>query len=485
MRRFPSFAALVALPVGLAALIAAPFGLAAQSPTSTPSALLDRAITRMGGNAALEAIRSLRMDVLTQWLRTSFADHPFADLPTYERNVELRDYSAKAWRNTRYFSPTSLTAAVVDVVRDTIAARLMPRAPGASPAWGPLNVAYVEERRELFAFAPGQLLRALRADPAARLLPDTILDGLSHARIAATVEGWPAVLFLRRADDLPAMVRFLANETNDFGLAPWGTHEVEFWYSGWTRVPGGALLPRQHDVRRVGRPYKRMTALALVVNAPAPADSFAISDSVAADYLATDRQPMWRTPLDQTARLERENFVVLPPMVGSPGAVRIGGKWLMIETAQAVGAMELVASWFERRGHGAIAGALVTNVGTSNGGAPWFLARKLPVLAAPGAERALSVITGSRRGGSGVTLVPSARWTHVGGDSLWLEPVSAPDYLGTMAVYSPTLRWLWLPFAGSPTHEPDLQAAIHRLEARGLAVALVGGPRGIVAPRRP
>ena len=76
------------------------------------------------------------------------------------------------------------------------------------------------------------------------------------------------------------MVRFRADETNDMGLAPWGLHEVEFWYSNWALVPPGVMLPRQRDVQRVGKPYKRMTVLQAMINAPAPADSFAISDSL-------------------------------------------------------------------------------------------------------------------------------------------------------------------------------------------------------------
>ncbi|MBL0179389.1 MAG: hypothetical protein IPP98_09735 [Gemmatimonadetes bacterium] len=68
-------------------------------------------------------------------------------------------------------------------MRDTIAVRLMPAAPNAAPAWGPLNLAYVDERRELFAFAPERLVLQLRHDPALRQLADTTIDGAAHARL--------------------------------------------------------------------------------------------------------------------------------------------------------------------------------------------------------------------------------------------------------------------------------------------------------------
>lgn len=465
----------------LVLLVLMPVPATAQRETATQ--LLDRSIARMGGDSALRSVRTLRLDMLTQWLRTTFAERPFADLPSYERNVELRDYGTASWRNTRYFSPTAPTPGVVDVVRDTVAARLMPRAQGAAPTWGPLNVAYVDERRELFAFAPERLVLALRADPAVRTLADTTLDGVTHARLAATVDGWPAVVHFRRDDALPTMVRFRADETNDFGLAPWGEHEVEFWYSGWFRHASGVVLPRQRDVQRVGRPYKRMTLLATSVNAEAPADSFAVSDSVATAFLASERRPMWRMDLEGVARLEREGMVTFPPMVGSFGAVLVGGRWLVLESGQAVGAMELAAAWLGRHGGGApVGGAVATNPGTGNGGAPWFVSRRLPLFGAPGAMATLVKVTGSR---AGITAIATPRWVRFGTDSLWMEPLNVPDMQGTMAVYSPTLRWLWMPFTGSPLHAPEQAAVIAGLERRGLPVAWLGGPRGTVARPSP
>lgn len=287
----------LALPLVLA------LALASQSAgaQSAATAVVDRAIARMGGDAALRAIRTIRMDVITQWQRTVLTDHPFADAPSYERHADLRDYQARAWRNTRQFIPAGRT---VDIVADTVGARTV-QGPNGMPSTTPLNIAYVDERRELFAFAPERMLQLVRDAADLRALPDTTIAGVVHARVSATVEGFQSTLFLRRTDGLPALARFRANETNDFGLAPWGTMEVEFWYSAWSRVAPGVLLPRQRDVRRIGRPYKRMTVVAMTVNAPAPADSFAITETTARSYLANARRPMWDVAPDPAlARLE-------------------------------------------------------------------------------------------------------------------------------------------------------------------------------------
>jgi hypothetical protein len=460
-----------------------PAALAGQAGPGTPNmAVLDQGIARMGGDSLLRSITAVRLDMLTQWLRTSFADAPFTDMPSYERNVELRNYRTASWRNTRYFAPAAPRPGVIVVVRDTIA--LFGRQQSVTDSaleWAPLNVAYVDERRELFAFEPVRLMLALRDATDLQVLPDTAIDGDRHVRLASTIDGWSSVTFLRHSDGLPRMVRFRADETNDFGLAPWAEHEVEFWFSSWTLVRPGLLLPRQRDVRRVGRPYKRMTVLQATINPVAPADSFAVSDSLARAYLATEQRPMWQLPLDSLARIERDAFAVVPPLLGSAGAVRIGGQWLVMEAAQAVGAMDLLAKWLEQHGGRVpVAGAMATNVWTGNGGAPWFTNRRLPVHVALGAMPTLQRINGGARG---LTPIDEPGWIAVGTDSLWVEPLTVPDMPGTMMVYSPTLRWLWLPFAGSPAHAADQAAIIDRLERRGFTVELLGGPRALVTPR--
>jgi hypothetical protein len=458
-------------------LLAIPAGAPAQH-VSPATALLDRTIARMGGDSALRAIRTIRLDMMTQWARTTFATRPFADQPSYERNVELRDYSTKAWRNTRSFLGGGPSVSVVDLVRDTIAARYAPLNAQGTMGWSPLNLAYVDERRELFAFAPERLVLTLREDRTLRVLADTTLDGEPHARLATTVDGWPTTVFVRRSDALPVLVRFQADEIADFGLAPWGRHEVEFWYSGWVRGAGSVLLPRQRDVRRVGQPYKRMTMLAMQMNVAAPADSFAISDSLTAAYLATERRPMWRVDLATTGKLIRDRFATTPPMTGSPGAVQIGGQWVLLETAQHEGAVGLIADWLRSIAPGVPVGAgIATMPTTSNGGARWFASGQRPLYVAPGAAPFVRRITGRTAG----TVITTPRWVRIGSDSLWLEPFTAPDLTGALAVYSPTLRWLYLPAAGAPSHQMEQTALIARLSARGMPVEWIGSARSLVS----
>ncbi len=243
-------------------------------------------------------------------------------------------------------------------------------------------------------------------------------------------------MFIRRNDALPRLIRFRADETADFGLAPWGEHEVEFWFSKWSLVPPGVLLPMQRDVRRVGSTYKRMTIMQAVVNAPAPADSFSVSPQLAQQYLATEHRPMWQVKPDSNWKVVDGSYAMMSPWTGSTGAIKIGGTWVVLETAQTPGAMDIVADWLKTVDSAPIGAAIASNVWTGNGAAPWFTSRGLPLYAAPGAEPTLTQIIGKR---GGVTYVNRAGWVRVGSDSLWIEPVSAPDWNRTIAVYSPTL----------------------------------------------
>lgn len=458
---------------------------AAGAPLRGPSdpratALVDRAMTVMGGEAALRGVTSLRIDLMTQWQRAVYGAHPYADAPSYERSVELRDYANRLWRSTRQFFSGNPGASIVDIVRDTVGA--IGAFNGQTARWTPLSVAYADERREIFAFAPERMLVLAKDAGGLALLADTTIDGVAHARVSATIDGFRSTLFLRRTDGLPAFVRFRADETNDFGLAPWGEQEVEFWYSAWTRVPPGVLLPRQRDVRRIGRPYKRMTALAMTVNAPVPADSFAIADSLVAGFFATQNRPMWDAPLD-TMRITAEHFLGLPPFLGTSGAVRVGGAWVMLETGQAAGAAAKVAARLRELAPGeTLAGGIVSMPSTSNGGMAWFAKQGIPVWMGPGAVPLARAVLGRSVLPATMTPIAAARWVRVGTDSLWLEPITYPDVRGALAVYSPTYKWLYLAAAGSPMLQAEQDALVARLRAKGMAVERIGSSRAIVAP---
>ncbi|HXE57367.1 MAG TPA: hypothetical protein VNK43_05160 [Gemmatimonadales bacterium] len=453
-----------------------------QGPPATPdpraARLLDTAMARMGGAQALERIERVRLDMLTQWQRTAFDQRPYADLPSYEWHVDVRDYAIPAWRNTRRFKLGGVEREVTDVVRDSVAIRR-----GPDGKWAPLNVAYVDERRELFTFAVERLLPLARHAPDLRLLADTTIAGIAHARIAATVDRFPATIFLRRTDGLPAMVRWRAPHPNDFGLVPWGEMDVELWYSNWQRTSAGLALPMQWDVRRVGRPYKRMSVLGVAFDTAATADSFAVSDSLRAAFFATANRPMHDVPFD-SARVAEPGLVDFRSAGAPAGAVKLGAQWVLLEAGQAPLSAERAVEWLRRNEPGAkVGGAIVTLVATGNGGAAWLAGERVPLHLAPGARPFVrTVLRNHRRPEAAATAVTKAGWLRVSGDSLWLEPIDLPDAPGALLVYAPSLRWVYSATAFMPLHAEYLRA---RMRERGWPVERIGSMRNVSAPVPP
>ena len=247
----------------------------------------------MGGLTALTAVERMRLEVMTEWQRTAFeTDRPPVIL-SYELSTELRDYTVPAWRySRRFFSPNG-TSGVVDLVSDSVAAMEL------NGRWRSQNVAYVDERDEVFTFAPERVLVLAREAADARALPDTVIDGARYARVTATVGKFRPTLHFRRSDGLLARASLRAAQPNDFGLAPWGAMDVGITYSRWQKIPSTPLvLPMQLDVTRVGRPYKRMTTISVAVNPSIPAESLAVTDSLRAAFLAASRKPMFDLPVD-------------------------------------------------------------------------------------------------------------------------------------------------------------------------------------------
>ncbi len=461
------------------------FGSHSEGATETTAAeAIDRAIDQMGGADLLASIERVRYETVTLWHRQTFQDRPFSDVVgSYELLVDQRDYSTGSWRNNRRFIGSPGFQSITDLVSDSVAIRLAPRAPGGPEQWSPLNIAYVEERDELFAFTPERLLLAARSARDLKALPDTVISGVPHARVTATIGRYPSTIFLRRTDGFLAFARFRAAQPNDFGLAGFGEMEVEVWYQRWALVPISSnkriAYPMQWDIERAGVPYKRLTLTRAQFNPPAQPDSFAISDSLRAAFLATSTRPMWDVAMD-SARIIEERFA----QFGVPGfataAVKVGNRWVLLETGQAPGRVEQEIAWLRTKEPSVqIGGAIVTTSGAPRGGIAWAARQKIPVFVGTGAWSATRTILGNwNESPERAVQVKAGRWVRVDGDSLWLEPFDIPDSPGALVVWSPTLKWAYSAMAASPM---GLKMLNELISARGWPVERIGSLRGTVA----
>lgn len=444
--------------------------------------VVDTAIARMGGERALRSVHRVRYDMMTQWLSTTFDARPFQDAPGYEWHTDYRDYDTKTWRNVRRFMSNGAWTSMTDLVVDSIAARSAgPYARGvATPAgtvdgWAPLDVAYVDERRELFLLTPERLLLLAHDAPDLRALPDTTIGGIRHAVVAVTIDGFPTRVYLRRTDGFLAMARYHADESNDFGLAPWGPMDVGVWYSVWRPDPATQLvLPREWDITRIGAPYKRMTVLGVAVNDSLPADSLVLTDAVRRAYLAHARRPMADLPLD-SARIVANGRLAEFRTPGAPlVGVKVGSDWVLIEPGNLPLNAERAATWLAARDGGRVAAGIIGGA-TPSGGASWLARRGVPLYVAPSGS--VSVVRSLRNYGaptSTIRRVAGGEWIRTPArDSLRVEPIDLPNAPGSLVVYVPSMRWAFSSRIGGSA-EMALVAA--RARARGWTVDRIGTP---------
>ena len=452
-------------------------------PAPAPSAIavVDTAIARMGGERALRAIHRARYDMMTQWLSTSFDARPFQDGPGYEWHSDYRDYDTRTWRNVRRFVNNGAWVSMTDLVVDTVAARAAgPYTRGvAVPAgvvdgWAPLDIAYVDERRELFLLTPERLLLLVHDAPDLRRLADTVIDGIPHAAVAATIDGFPTTVYLRRTDGFLAMARYHADESNDFGLAPWGPMDVGVWYSTWRPDPATHLvLPRQWDITRVGVPYKRMTVLGVAMNESLPADSLVLSEGVRSAYLKHARRPMADLPLD-SARIVADGRLTEFRTPGAPLAgVKLGHDWVLIEPGNLPLNAERASAWLAARARGRVVAGIIGG-GTPSGGVAWLARQRIPLYIAPSGS--VSVPRSLANYGaptSTIRRVTGGQWIRAGGDSLRVEEIDLPNAPRSLVIYVPSMRWAFSSKIGGPA---EMALVTARVRARGWKVDRVGTP---------
>lgn len=456
--------------------------------------IVDSAAAQMGGINALRSIRTARYAMVTQWLSTTFDRRPFTDAPSYEFSADMRDYGTLTWHNVRRFPDATSWQEYIDLVVDTVAARYT-SAPVPSVAnagrtidhWTALNVAYIDERRELFAFTPDRLVLLLHDAPDLHALADTVIGGVPQGVVAATIDGYPATVFFRRTDGFLTMARYHADESNDFGLAPWGPMQVEEWYSGWRYDSAAHVrLPSQWDIVRVGKPYKRMTILSATFNPKLPLDSLVLSDSIREEYLAHARHPMADLPLTD-AHLVSNGKIAIFASPGAPiAAVKIGKAWVLLEPGNLPLNAERAAAWLKSNDAGSKVVGAIMGTAYPSGGASWIAKQGLPVYVSPaGATGAAASFHDFGAPQSQLHAVTHSQWVRFPGsapDSLWIELIDVPNLQHALVLYVPSLHWAYSSAIAEPA---QFQMVADRLRRRGWKVDVVGSPRkpeGVAPP---
>jgi hypothetical protein len=428
--------------------------------------IVRHAIDLMGGESSLRDIERVRLDMMTQWQRTGFREVPWTDRPSFEPHMDVRDYTILAWRNTRMFGARN----VINVIRDSIALT------NFGNGFQPLSIAYVDERDELFLYTPDRLILALADARTATRAADTLIGGESYAVVQANVTGNRDVrVYFHAGTGLPALLRFRAAHSNDFGLVPWGEMDVEVWYSNWTSVDGIGI-PTQWDVLRVGRPYKRMTVRSAAFNPTFAADSFSTPPELRARFLAA-RGPMHDRQVDSVTMLNPRMAAVAG--FGFPaGAFRTSDGWYLLGAGQHPLMLERTRSGLGRLGVERILGAVIGVARAGNGGVVALADEGVPLFVAPAAAPFVRVmLANAGRPIEAFTVLSEGRWLGSGSGRVRLEPVDLPDAPGSIMLHAPELGWLYAPDAATPL---DVRVVTERANQLGWKWTALGTAAGIV-----
>lgn len=432
---------------------------------------LDTAVARMGGIGALRSVQRMRVESMTEWQRSSLDSRQHPVVLSYEWSTEFRDYAQPAWRYTRRFLSANGWSEIVDLVVDSVAAIKN------NGKWGPQNVAYVDERTEVFTFSPERLIVFAYDAADARALADTVVQGLSYRRVRATINGFATTVFFGKRDGALAMAQFQAAQPRDFGLAGWGAMNVEIQYSQWQRLRDVPInIPTQLNIYRVGKPYKRITIISALPNAAFAPDSMTMPDSLRRSFLAQGNRAMFDLPMD-SARVTNTNFATFVTPGTPSGAIRVGGQWLLLEAGTAPVSMERSVAFLKRTDASTpIAGALITQP-SPQAGMVWLIQSGKSAWVTNGAKPYADATMRGWNRSERARDVASGSWLRVGADSVRIESIDLPDYPGTAVVYSPTLRWAYSALAVSPLITERILALA---KVRGWNVERLASARDIV-----
>lgn len=260
------------------------------------SSVLRAAIDAQGGEAALRAIRTLR--VVTDGYRNMLEQSERPEGPfivEFQRTTVEHDAANHRWRRRVESSIPPFADFTTEIVVDNGAVM---RIAGASR--GPGNAAMLAEVGETIALAPELLLLTALAADDARLGTPASLQSVPQDVVEFTLDDAPATLFLNRYTHLPTAVDYAGPAARAGYWQFAGDTPMRIYFSSWKLGEGGVRLPMQWDIERDGVHEATHMVRTLSVNPPL-ADGLRVPDMVRAQYLAQTGATSGRrigTPVD-------------------------------------------------------------------------------------------------------------------------------------------------------------------------------------------
>jgi hypothetical protein len=452
------------------------------APRPEPQQWVRDAIAAQGGESALRALNALRISGIDEAYENAYSEDLEHTRMTFTSFDELRDARLLRMRALlRIATPGFNEASNVRlVITDSVGAMGAP-----DGALGAASAAFVGVERPTLELGPERLLLAVLSAPDLRAANDTVIQGVPH-HVVSIRKGSMRV-YLNAVTHLPTLVDVFADVPDDEEWTLWGDVHTRTWFGSWSLEPGGVRYPRTWTIERARRLYEKLTIFRIDVNPVAPADSFAIADSVRTKYIA-------------------QKTMVLGNGVGQPtevadGVTYVRGRWAAMIVHQPSGIVVIdspysseysarVLDEVSRRYPGEPVRALVVSdfKWAHIGGVREYVARKIPVYANARNEDILRGVASARyethpdalsRSREPIVFHPVAGVQEIGEgpNRIQLIPVDVPgadDGLKTLVVYLPERHVLWSADLYAPRQEPNFA-----MQTAGELAALIA-QRGLV-----
>ncbi|HKD18792.1 MAG TPA: hypothetical protein VKG23_13150, partial [Thermoanaerobaculia bacterium] len=315
-------------------LVCLTFVLAAAAPERDAGArdLVKTAIARMGGEAALRSLETMRIETVGYRNLLEQSERPDGPwIPQIERTVELWDPRGGRWQETIEGAVADDAFTMKTIVAGGVAARkygdrFLPTGRGA-----------VLEAREWMALSPQQILLAALAAPPGDLRrdPDLEFQGVPHHSVSFGAGEDRRRILLNAQTGFLTAVETTRAYPDDLYWQIWGDVPTRVSFSFWDLRPRGLMYPLQWDVERGGRPWRALT-ISKLQPGPAPSpDDFAIPQSEKDSFAARggDR-PLDEMPLGTPSK---------PAVELASGVVVIPGSWGVTLVRQSDGVVVLEA----------------------------------------------------------------------------------------------------------------------------------------------
>lgn len=293
------------------AVLLASTSLSAQTPAGS---IVLASIGAMGGEAALRAVRTVKVDAMGHIHALEQSERPEGPhLLTYQQTSEIRDHEHnRLWRKEeqRNWSLPNWMGPTLVAADDVVALSFNGR-------WGPHQPQQLARVREDLALSPERLLFTALAATDLRVAPERTLHGIANRAVAFTYAGVKWTLYLNPHTSMPTMLQSIDDDT--FGI--WGDVTRERWYTFWALQPGGWHYPRQITTTWNGLPYSDQTVFTIRVNEPADETVFAIPDDAKAAFRKMLASPPAGAMGLRSAKVDSTKAIeVTPDVVILPGS---------------------------------------------------------------------------------------------------------------------------------------------------------------------